>query len=394
MKSKSYPVGWKSPFLISLISTLMLNSYLSMFLVYPIYLKIVGINPLQIGILMGLFYIANMIVRPIGSTILEHLSMKKASFLAFLLLLVSSIGLTLSLSPKAIALWRLLGGLGYGIGTVSLTAYQSLIVPSRIRGSSFAWISVCYVSPQLLFVPIASYFIKIGYHTAYLSMFLIFSTLFMLSSLFLSEIKYISLEENNSHTPTAWGTYKELLRTKGIFVYIVSIITFSIVNGTILMYATSLLYEKGLNPSLFLSINASVALFIRIVCNKLLNRLNRYRWLGLSLLLMVVSTFLMGYSSKNLHFILLSITYGSGMAISFPFLLAIASDITPLNLRPKASAIAWIMMDLGYVLAPMIIGLTSSIKDISFSFKIVSSICLLPTLLIDFLWRNFLKQNI
>lgn len=394
MKSKSYPVGWKSPFLISLISTLMLNSYLSMFLVYPIYLKIVGINPLQIGILMGLFYIANMIVRPIGSTILEHLSMKKASFLAFLLLLVSSIGLTLSLSPKAIALWRLLGGLGYGIGTVSLTAYQSLIVPSRIRGSSFAWISVCYVSPQLLFVPIASYFIKIGYHTAYLSMFLIFSALFMLSSLFLSEIKYISLEENNSHTPTAWGTYKELLRTKGIFVYIVSIITFSIVNGTILMYATSLLYEKGLNPSLFLSINASVALFIRIVCNKLLNRLNRYRWLGLSLLLMVVSTFLMGYSSKNLHFILLSITYGSGMAISFPFLLAIASDITPLNLRPKASAIAWIMMDLGYVLAPMIIGLTSSIKDISFSFKVVSSICLLPTLLIDFLWRNFLKQNI
>lgn len=393
MESKSYLINWRYPFLISLISTLMLNSYLSMFLIYPIYLKIVGINPLQIGLLMSLFYIANMIVRPIGSSILERLSIRKASLAAFLLLVVSSIGLMSSVSPRAIALWRLLGGLGYGVGTVSLTAYQSLIVPSRVRGSSFAWISVCYVSPQLLFVPIASQFIKVGNYTSYLLMFLIFSVLFMLTSLFLREIKYINLEEGSSNAQMVWGRYRELFKIRGIFTYITSIITFSIINGTILMYATTLLYEKGLPPSLFLSINAFIALFIRVVCNKILNQLNRYRWIGLSLLLMVISTFLMGYSSKTLHFLLLSVTYGSGMAVSFPFLLAIASDITPLNLRPKASAVAWITMDLGYIIAPTIVGFTSYIEGISFSFKVISLLCSLPTAFVSFLWRRFLKHS-
>ncbi|MCS7233814.1 MAG: MFS transporter [Synergistetes bacterium] len=395
MRVISYSVGWKKPFLISLISTLMLNSYLGMFLVYPIYLKIVGIDSIKIGFLMGLFYVANMAIRPIGSMVLERLSMKKASFLAFFFLFISAIGLIFSLSPKIIALWRLLGGLGYGIGTVSLTAYQSIIVPERIRGSSFAWISVCYVSPQLLFVPIASHFIKIGHYMAYLSMFLIFSVLFILASQFLNEIKDINLEECNSYNNNApsWGTYRELLKTKGIFTYIISILTFSIINGTILMYATTLLYEKGLHPSLFLSINASVAMIIRIVGNRMLNQLNRYRWLGLSLLIMIFSTFLMGHSSKSVHFILLSITYGSGMAISFPFLLAIASDITVLSLRPKASALAWLTMDFGYVLSPIIIGITSHVKDISFSFKILSIFCLPTALLISYLWKQFLTEK-
>ncbi|KUK13611.1 MAG: Major facilitator superfamily MFS_1, partial [bacterium 42_11] len=150
---------------------------------YPIYLQIVGINPLQIGILMSLFYVANLVIGPTGSIILERFSIRKASLLTSFFIIVSSIGLALTTDSKIIAFLRLLSGLGYGIGTVFLTAYQSLIVPERVRGGSFAWISVCYVSPQLFFVPIASYFIKSGLYKAYLLMFLAFSILFFLVSL-------------------------------------------------------------------------------------------------------------------------------------------------------------------------------------------------------------------
>lgn len=362
-----------------------------MFLIYPIYLTKIGINPIYIGMLMSLFYLANMAVRPVGSTILEILSIRKAAWLTFLLLLISSIGLTFSIDPKLIGLCRLLGGLGYGIGTVSLTAYQSLIVPERIRGGAFAWISVFYVSPQLLFVPIASYFLKTNRDVLYLLMFSLFSILFLLTALFLTDIKNIKIEDDNSKNSIVWGSYRELFRVRGIFTYIISILAFSMINGTILMYVSSLSNEKGLNPSLFLSTNASVALMIRIAGNRIMNQLNRYRWLGISLLSMAISTFLLGYSSNSIHLVLLSLTYGSGMAISFPFLLAIASDITPISLRPKASAVAWIMMDLGYILAPLIIGFTSSTRDISYSFKFISLLLLPIILLVSFLWRRFLR---
>jgi len=66
MKKASKKRNWQKAFLVSLFSTLMLNSYLAMFLIYPIYLQIIGIDPLQIGMLMSLFYIANMMIRPYG----------------------------------------------------------------------------------------------------------------------------------------------------------------------------------------------------------------------------------------------------------------------------------------------------------------------------------------
>jgi len=363
------PSGWVWPFVISLLCTLWANSYVVMFFFYPVYLRKVGLEPWWIGLAMGSFYGATAVVRPTGGVALERMGWRRTAFLSFALMFLSSLGVFGARGPVGVLASRVLGGFGYGLALVALTAYQSVVVPARARGGSFAWVSVCYVLPQVVFLPLVEISFARDFHLPYRASFSIFSLLFLVFSLRLREVGEVELEEGVGLGD--WGGFGELLRTEGLFVYLFASFLFGAINGTVLMFTSTLASERGLSSSLFLSLNALVAMSARVFGNSLLNRANRFLWLGPSMGAMVAALGLLPAASTNLQMAAVSALYGLGMAVSFPFVLAMASDLVPLRLRPKASSLAWVFMDLSWLLVPLLVGAVSSSWGVSSAFRLV-----------------------
>ncbi len=385
---------WKREFKLSLLTTFMLTSFVAMYFIYPVYLEKIGVSAKYIGFIMSVFSVSTLVARPFGSFFIENLGIKKAVSLAFFFVFISCMGLLFASKPFYLLLFRFIAGLGFGVGGVSLMAYQSLIIPKGVRGGSFAWISVSYVLPQLVFLPVADFFISSDKYIFYKLMFLVFGVLFFVFGVLLREINYKNLILDSEVADVKWGSYKDLLKYRGIFTYCVACFVFAVVNGNILMYSSSLASEKGLVASLFLSVNALVALAVRIFGNKILNRLNRFKWVGITLLVMAVSKLFLSYASSNLYLVVCALFYGVGMAISFPFLLAIASDLVPVNLRPKASTLTWFIMDVGWILGPVIVGHISWCYSVAFAFKIVAILSIFPILWIEYSFKRLVKEGL
>lgn len=360
--------GWIWPFVVSLLCTLWANSYVVMFFFYPLYLRTVGLEPWWIGLAMGSFYGATALVRPTGGVALERLGWRKTALVSFALMFISSLGVFAARGPLGVVASRVLGGFGYGLALVALTAYQSVVVPARARGGSFAWVSVCYVLPQVVFLPLVELSFARGHYLPYRASFSLFSLLFLFFSLRLKEVGEVELEEEGLGD---WGGFGELLGVEGLFVYLFAAFLFGAINGTVLMFTSTLASERGLSSSLFLSLNALVAMSARVVGNKLLNRANRFLWLGPSLAAMVAALGLLPSASTNSQMAAVSVLYGFGMAVSFPFVLAMASDLVPLRLRPKASSLAWVFMDLSWLLVPLLVGAVSSSWGVPSAFRLV-----------------------
>jgi MFS family permease len=138
---------------------------------------------------------------------------------------------------------------------------------------------------------------------------------------------------------------------------------FLIVTGTVIALVDALIItlsllasEKGLMISYFF-IGASItALVVRLPGASLLNALPRIPLLAPCGILMSLSMILVSIFPSNYILIAGGILFGAGLGAGWPMYQALISDLLEPALRPKGTATALLLYDIGFFVTPLIAG--------------------------------------
>ncbi|MDR1378316.1 MAG: MFS transporter [Synergistaceae bacterium] len=325
-------------------------AYSNVFFMLAPYLALKGFPSERVGILVGAFYAATTLVRPLGGWIVERVGMKRALTVssAFCLGIAFFMFTTVSFWPL---FWiRLAMGCGYGIFVVALTTYQSLVIPEETRGLAFVYITLGALACLFTVVPLTDWCLTQNHTTAFLAIPLFTASLCVALSF------RLPLSPSQATIGAGkWGTWGELYRDTPFWRTSISCALFGLCDASI-VYLPSLALSMKLVPSSFVIANGLGALAARILGRGFFNRHPRYIFAGPSLLVMAIFLCLVTTAASNLWLFGCGLFYGVGMGYGFPAHLALAGDLAPARLRAKSSSLVHFCYDASWLVLPVLIG--------------------------------------
>jgi len=351
----------KRLFVLLLFITFFHQAYFSVFFMYPAMLRQQGYDFSTIGWLLSIFSIAATATRPFAGIITEKYGFRNTIVASSIAMFLASLPLLFLTDITLIMGTRLLMGITFSIAMVAVSSYQSLAVPVEKRGKLFGWIATAFVLPQVVLMPVWEYQVAKGFFTSYLGFPPLLAFLAAAGGLFLPRIPAAERQKAREETGNEdWGSWRELFALPPFWILLASIFMFGFVNSSTLQYMPALLNSRGLVASFFVMSNASMAIALRIFASNLLDRLDRRKAIGFAIMLMGFSMQFVLFSRSNSTLLLGGLFYGVGMGFGFPIILALMPDVIPPRLRPKGVSVAFLFIDIGFILSPVVIGYASS----------------------------------
>ncbi len=119
-------------------SNFAIMSFSYVYFLLPLYLDHAGLkSQATIGWILGAYYAAATLPRPIMALVVERFPFRVSLSGAAVCCVLGSTGLALSgVSLPLLILSRVLMGFGFGLFIVSLTTYQTMVIPQEVRGGA------------------------------------------------------------------------------------------------------------------------------------------------------------------------------------------------------------------------------------------------------------------
>jgi len=339
------------------------------------------------GWIIAMYSLAAMLIRPLGGWLLENYGIRKIliwsgvlSFIGSSLLFAneSSIMLLIGrafggaafgvyrIEPATLLLvGRAFSGAAFGIYSMGLFSHQALCVSEKRRGAMFSLLVVGSVLPMGAVAPLGEWLLYNSQSLIYLAIGPVLSLLcvFFGGKVSAAAVKETRPADKNVAADTKavisdkknWGTYAELFSSRSFLFLIVTGMAIALVDA--LTITLSLLtVEKGLIISYFFASVSVTALIVRLPCASLLNSLPRVPLLAPTGILMALSMIVVSFFPSNGALVLGGILFGAGLGAGWPMYHALISDILDPVLRPKGTATALLLYDIGFFISPLIVG--------------------------------------
>ena len=118
----------------------MFLNYYYLLVTIPIYLiqDLQG-NTAQAGILVALFYVAAILIRPIAGQWIESYGIRKVFFASLIIYLGAAFMYFFTTSLISLAILRLIHGIGFGMITTSMGTIVATIIPQGRRGEGMGY---------------------------------------------------------------------------------------------------------------------------------------------------------------------------------------------------------------------------------------------------------------
>lgn len=369
-----------------------------LYFVYGNVLSNMKISPELTGWILGSFFIAIMLFRPLGSWLLENFGIRRTlvigsavGFVGCSVLFAASFE-TFAGSVPILLLGRVLSGISFGIYTIGIFSYQAVIIPEHMRGAVFAIVVSGGILPSATITPIGEWLLLNSYLKTYLALgpLLCIACWYFGSRLGTDET--VSKEDK-----PRWGKYSDLAGSKPFILLLLSGLAISLVDASCANMSL-LASEKGAVASYFLGSCAVVAVIVRVAGSKIMNRVPRGVLFAPCGMLMAGSLFLISVVPSNMTFLISGSLFGVGIGAAFPFYLAIISDMLPQGLRPKGTAAALLVYDCGWFLTPLFVGYYTGSFGVGGTFMLLSATMFtVLTLLQFFYWiprfKSFRAEN-
>jgi hypothetical protein len=220
-------------------------------------------------------------------------------------------------------------GAGFSLFLVALATYQGLAIPEQVRGSFFALACVGSIAPLFTILPAAEALLFSGHVRLYLGLAPLAAVLCFAMSFSLEPL------DASGALPKNWGTFAELMGSRGYPTLLLSALCFSLPDAAI-VYVARMASEGGLSPSAFMipvALAPSVCVSSAEVCStayRALPWLLRFRPDGRGPFRRLLC---------GIRFVLAlcGTLYGVGVGYAHPIHLALVSDLAVPSLRAKGT---------------------------------------------------------
>jgi len=325
--------------------------------------------------IIAMYSLAAMLTRPLGGWLLENFGIRKVLVWSGVLSFIGSSLFFVNESAAMLLIGRALGGAAFGIERVEpvtllligrafsgaafgiysmgLFSHQALCVSEKRRGAMFSLLVVGSVLPMGAVAPLGEWLL---YNSQILLYLAIGPVLSVLCCFFGGRVS--TTETQAAHgggKEKSWGTYRELFSSRSFLFLIVTGTVIALVDALIIKLSL-LTVDKGLIISYFFATVSVTALIVRLPCASLLNSLPRVPLLAPCGILMALSMIVVSFFPSNGALVVGGILFGAGLGAGWPMYHAIISDLLEPLLRPKGTATALLLYDIGFFISPLIVG--------------------------------------
>jgi len=332
------------------------------------------------GWIIGIYSLAAMLIRPLGGWLLENYGIRKILVWSGILsfagcsLFFSSESAALLLFGRALGgaafgiyfrepallllIGRALSGAAFGIYSMGLFSHQALCVSEKRRGAMFSLLVVGSILPMGLVAPLGEYFLYNSQYMIYLAVGPVLSVLCCFFGARVDITATAATQESAAASMAGekkWGSYSGLFSSRSFLFLILTGTVIALVDSLIITLSL-LTVEKGLTVSYFFASVSVTALIVRLPGASLLNALPRVPLLAPCGILMSLAMILVSFISSNAVLLLGGILFGAGLGAGWPMYHALNSDLLEPLLRPKGTATALLLYDIGFFMTPLIVG--------------------------------------
>ena len=332
------------------------------FLFAPFY-ESLGATPQQAGLFLSAFYMVTLFCRPLGSAVMERLDIRRTLIGSAALCAAATAGIALSLDDGVpLLIFRALSGIFFSVFIVATVAAQSILLDEKSRGLGFALFTTGSMLPLATVVPLCEWLIKCGLGTIYLWTAPAISILCAAAGWKTGDLNYAGKEKSE------WGSYSDLFHTKGFPVLLLTAITMSLADAGTLSVA-SLAGARGVSVSYFMMASAASAVVIRTLGFGLISKAPRVKLAAPAVAVMGGALFGLAFCSSALSFAFFGALFGLGIGAAYPTNFSLIGDLTPPRLHPKATALVLLVIDVGWIVSPLIYGCLSPVLGASNTYR-------------------------
>jgi len=146
--------------------------------------------------------------------------------------------------------------------------------------------------------------------------------------------------------------------------------------------------SRGLVSSWFMSAFAVGAITVRLAGFRLMDVFPKDRMYPAVIAITSFSLFGTAFSGTNGVFAFWGLLYGIGVGVGFPLSLAMIGDVAPPELRPKATAMVWLILDGCFFVTPVLMGYASSVLGVAGAFRAIPGLLFFAAPAVYFfLWK-------
>ncbi len=347
---------FKRDFILSLLVQFMSSLVLCILIpALPIYLSKFQAREAEIGLLVGVFSIASLILRPIVGRALLKIPERQFMIAGAFLYVFASIAYLWAPPFWPLLAARVVHGIGLGLFSTAIFTLVARITPETHRGQL---ISYFYLSGNLAFAlgPYFGILFINRFDFNRFSFILLFSVCAVLS---LGSLLITLKLGKRDVPPLADQSFKvQTLLNRAAIPPAVIAFMLNVIWGTLSAFIPLYALERGIsNPGVFFIFLAITLILGRTLGGRLLDIYDRKRVIFPCLITIVLSLILLIFSTTVPMFILVAVVLGSGWAFLYPSLMIFAIEQAgPGPAQGPAMGTFTAIADLGAGIGPIVMG--------------------------------------
>lgn len=335
-------------FILACLSTLaFFGSFQLLLPTLPLYVLGLGGKESEIGLIIGVFSISSIGLRPFIGRWVDERGKKGFLLLGSVIFLLSSFLYELTKTVPQLLLLRLLHGAGIAAFTTSVNALVADIVPSQRRGEAMGYFGIfpnvaTALGPALGMAVVSSY--------SFTVLFLVSAGLGLVALLLSSLI-------TEPHSGQDHGEGGSSFLSRGALFPSTIVFTLTVTYGAVVSFFPLFAIKEGFtNPGLFFTVYAVVLILVRNFTGRLSDRYGRAAVIVPGLALVSSAMVLLSLTSSIIAFLLVAVLYALGFASVHPTLLALVADRVGSGQRGAAMGTFSTAFDLGIGLGAFLWG--------------------------------------
>lgn len=314
-----------------------------------------GASSILAGVIAGTMNLTALVLRPLAGNLTDRVSKYKLTLAGGLLILVASLGYTLTTNVAVIMIFRVINGLGYTLCSVCMATWMAALLPADRIGSGMGIYGLASALGMAVGPAISVYLYQ---HYSYQSVFWVASAF---SVLLLIVIQFVGNSGVPIPTPQATAKKFQLIQPKVVPLAAI-LLLFSLPYFATETYIVSYIAHRhfAVPAGAFFPAYAIILLIMRLVLRDAFDKVpfKKFFWLGLGFNLLG----LVGLTDLSNWFMLLLGAFGfaAGYGLMFSICQAKALTLVPASDHGLANSTFYIGVDLGMSGGPMLAGIITA----------------------------------
>jgi len=327
--------------------------------VMPLYVAAMGATSFQIGLIIGLFAMMAMVLRPPTGWIIDTRGCRVVLVAGMAIFLLASLGYLIAHSVGAVLALRLFHGMGMGLFPTAATVVVAEVAPPARRGEAMGWFAIAN-SVGLILGPVVGMPIAAG--AGFRTLFLVAGGVALMGLAcigMLPRIGRVPAQIARPPRPQDFFSPAAVLPS-------VLLLFLYVPYGTMLAFIPLVAADRGLgNPGTFYTAFALAVLVIRSRAGHVSDRRGRPAVIIPGLLMAGVAFAILALTSGRIWVLVGAAIYGFGFGSVQPALMALTADRVPPEERGKAMGTFYTAWELGIMTGSTGAGLLLEVTDFS-----------------------------